>query len=208
MGEDGLLERARLGDEAAFSELFARFQGPIYRYAAHMCGPEGGDDVVQETFLAVLRQNGHFDASRGTLVQYLFGIARHIVVRHLATRSRTAFREPADDEVNGAAPASTSVLDSLTRAEAVDAVRAAVQSLPPYYREVVVLCDLQEMDYADAAEVLRCPIGTVRSRLHRARGLLTTKLAVLQPVGRSVRLPRPAEAAQPRRRQPDRVCQD
>jgi RNA polymerase sigma-70 factor (ECF subfamily) len=71
------------------------------------------------------------------------------------------------------------VLDDLTRAETIAAVREAIASLPPVYREVVVLCELQEMNYADAAAVVECPIGTVRSRLHRARALLTTKLARL-----------------------------
>src|SRR5207302_6049964 len=72
--------------------------------------------------------------------------------------------------------------EDLSRAETVDVVRAAIQSLPPAYREVVVLCELQEMDYADAAAVIGRPIGTVRSRLHRARALLASKLASTQKV--------------------------
>jgi hypothetical protein len=97
-----------------------------------------------------------------------------------------------DAEPDGTAIERATVLDSLTRAETIDAVRTAVQSLPPPYREAVVLCELQEMGYADAAEIVGCPIGTIRSRLHRAKALLTEKLAVMQPVGcgveRSVRL--------------------
>ena len=68
------------------------------------------------------------------------------------------------------------MLDDLTRRETIDAVRQAVISLPPAYREVVVLCDLQELDYRDVAETLDCPVGTVRSRLHRARTMLIAKL--------------------------------
>ena len=64
----------------------------------------------------------------------------------------------------------------LTQREGIDALRRAVQALPRRYREVVVLCDLEEVDYADAAVALGCPIGTVRSRLHRARGLLLDKI--------------------------------
>ena len=64
----------------------------------------------------------------------------------------------------------------------IDVVRQAVQSLPPVYREVVALCDLQEMDYATVAHVIQCPIGTVRSRLHRARALLLRKLASVPSV--------------------------
>ena len=67
-------------------------------------------------------------------------------------------------------------LDDLSRTETVESVRRAVLSLPERYREVVVLCDLQEMNYVETAEVLGCAIGTVRSRLHRARGLLIEKL--------------------------------
>ena len=65
----------------------------------------------------------------------------------------------------------------LTRREGLETLRRAVQALPRRYREVVVLCDLEEVDYADAAVALGCPIGTVRSRLHRARGLLLEKLS-------------------------------
>ena len=67
-------------------------------------------------------------------------------------------------------------LDDLSRTETVESVRKAVLSLPERYREVVVLCDLQEMNYVEAAEVLGCAIGTVRSRLHRARAMLIEKL--------------------------------
>jgi RNA polymerase sigma-70 factor (ECF subfamily) len=67
-------------------------------------------------------------------------------------------------------------LAALTQREGIEALRRAVQALPRRYREVVVLCDLEEVDYADAAVALGCPIGTVRSRLHRARGLLLDKL--------------------------------
>ncbi len=174
----GLLELARRGDEDAFSGLFSRYQRAIYRYAAYMCGRHAGDDIVQETFMAVLRQTGRHDALRGPVAGYLFGIARHVVMKRLASRKDAPFTEPVDGDVSDvAAMDAATALDDLTRAETIDAVRAAVQSLPPAYREAVVLCDFQEMDYADAADLMQCPIGTVRSRLHRARTLLTTKLA-------------------------------
>jgi RNA polymerase sigma-70 factor (ECF subfamily) len=67
-------------------------------------------------------------------------------------------------------------LAELTAAELMDDLRQAVHSLPLKYREAVVLCDLQELDYVDAAAVMRCPVGTVRSRLHRGRELLLQKL--------------------------------
>jgi RNA polymerase sigma-70 factor, ECF subfamily len=178
----GLLERARRGDEEAFSRLFAGHRRMIYRYAAYMCGPDAGDDIVQETFLAVLRQSGRHDTLAGTVAGYLLGIARHVVIKRLTSQQGSAsFAEPVEEDFADAGTSDqATALDDLTRAETIDAVRAAVQSLPPAYREVVVLCEFQEMDYATAAGVVRCPIGTVRSRLHRARTLLTAKLAAMK----------------------------
>ena len=95
--DEGLLRLVWQGDEQAFSELFSRHQGPIYRYAVHMCGREAGDDVVQETFLALLRHNGRYDPSRGSLVAYLFGIARHFVMRQLTARCESALAGELDE---------------------------------------------------------------------------------------------------------------
>jgi RNA polymerase sigma-70 factor (ECF subfamily) len=163
--EAGLLEQARRGDAEAFSRLFAGYQGPIYRYAAHMCGRESADDVVQETFLALLRDPMRFDPARGTLGGYLFGIARHHVFRRLRARRAAETVDDLDDAMTDGAAGQPTVLDQLTRTETISAVRDAITSLPPIYREVVVLCELQEMSYVDAAAVVACPVGTVRSRL-------------------------------------------
>jgi len=183
----GLLDRARKGDEGAFAELFGRHQRAIYRFAVHMCGADAGDDIVQETFLAVLQQRDRNDAPHGPVAGYLMGIARHRVWKRL---SRTGLAtSPLDDEmtVEGAGVNQFSALEALTRAETVAAVRDAVRSLPPAYREVVVLCDLEELNYTAAADVLACPVGTVRSRLHRARALLAQHLkssAAVEPAMR------------------------
>ena len=181
MDDVGLLERAGRGDAEAFSRLFARYQGPIYRYAAHMCGREAADDVVQETFLAVLRPSGRYDARRGTVANYLFGIARHLVFARLSSRELTGVDVGSDEYGGTLAVDEPDVLDSLTRAETIAAVRLAIASLPPLYREALVMCELQEVSYVDAAAIIDCPIGTVRSRLHRARALLVSKLAALRP---------------------------
>jgi RNA polymerase sigma-70 factor, ECF subfamily len=186
-GDAALLTRASEGDEAAFGELYARYQRQIYHYAARMCGGAAGDDVVQETFLAVLHPGqstgqgagARFDPAKGTVAAYLYGIARHHVIKRL-DRDGATLAEPVDA---GAAEAVASPLetplDAMVRERRVGLVRQAVQSLPPVYREVVALCDLQEMDYATVAHVIQCPIGTVRSRLHRARALLLRKLAAV-----------------------------
>jgi RNA polymerase sigma-70 factor (ECF subfamily) len=175
-GEARLVRRMRRGDEAAFATLFAAHHAAIHRYALQMCGPAAADDVVQEVFLALLRQADHYDPARGAVRTYLYGIARH----HILMRVAVSGDESALDEDDDRAVVPATALDDLSRAETVDQVRQAVHRLPPPYREVVVLCELHEMDYETAASILECPIGTVRSRLHRARRLLMAKLAASQ----------------------------
>ena len=177
MDDAELLDRARQGDEAAFAQIFSRHQRAIYRYAAHMCGRDAADDVVQETFLVVLRGVTGYDPDRSPVAGYLFGIARHLVLKRLA-RTRASAAESLDEQPVDLCHDGESVLDELTRREAIEAVRGAVQSLPPVYREVIVLCEIEGIDYATAASVMQCPIGTIRSRLHRARALLAAKLTV------------------------------
>jgi RNA polymerase sigma-70 factor (ECF subfamily) len=176
--DDELLIRMRSGDEEAFVTLYRKRQAAIYRFALHMSGSlTVAEDVTQEVFLALLRQECGFDPERGTLSGYLFGIARKLVLRN-AERSRSAVA--LDNDLDDSALPELAVIDDplveLTHREGIAALRRAVQALPRRYREVVVLCDLEEVDYADAAMALSCPIGTVRSRLHRARGLLLEKL--------------------------------
>ena len=176
--DDELLLRLRKGDEQAFTALYRRRQGAIYRFALHMSGSSAvAEDIVQEAFLALLREECGFDPERGTLSGYLCGIARKLVLRNL---ERGRSNVPLQAETDEAAPRELAVIDDplagLTRHETIEALRRAVQALPRRYREVVVLCDLEELDYADAAVALGCPIGTVRSRMHRARALLLEKL--------------------------------
>jgi RNA polymerase sigma-70 factor, ECF subfamily len=203
--DDQLLTRIARGDAEAFSLLFRRRQGEIYRFALHMTGrPAIADDVTQDTFLAVLRDAGRYDASRATVVAWLCGIARHHVLRRFERERSMPTIEMDDESVRGDSmlAADQNALSDLTRAEQVDAVREAVMTLPVRYREAVVLCDLQELSYADAAAALGCALGTVRSRLHRGRALLASKLGIDREPSKSDR-PATGEELEEQRR--DRV---
>jgi RNA polymerase sigma-70 factor, ECF subfamily len=176
--DDELLLGLRSGDEEAFSALYRRRQGAIYRFALHMSGSATvAEDVTQEVFLALIRETCGYDPERGTLSGYLFGIGRKLVLRYLERgRPEVALEEEAEEGGWPELAVHDDPLEDLTRREGIQALHRAVLALPRRYREVVVLCDLQELDYADAAVALGCPIGTVRSRLHRARALLLDKL--------------------------------
>ena len=179
LGDDELLRLTRVGDEAAFTVLYRRHQGPVYRFALQMSGSESvADDVTQEVFLALMREFSRFDSSRGSLAPYLYGVARNQVRRHL---ERGKFQVPLHDDGDEAPSLEPIIapgdpLEDLTRREGLSALRQAILTLPLHYREVVALCDLEEMSYDDAARTIGCAIGTVRSRLHRAHALLIQKL--------------------------------
>jgi RNA polymerase sigma-70 factor (ECF subfamily) len=176
-----LLRLMMAGDEEAFTALYRRRQGGVYRFALQMSGSEAvADDVVQETFMVLMRDAGNFDAARGTLSAYLYGIARNHVLR-VFDRERALVRFDDETEDGWDVPHENLIsrpdpLGDLTRAEAVEKLMQAVLALPCHYREVVVLCDLHEMSYVEAADALGCAVGTVRSRLHRARAMLAEKM--------------------------------
>jgi RNA polymerase sigma-70 factor (ECF subfamily) len=186
--DDDLLSRIQSGDEQAFMALYHRRQAALYRFALHMSGSAAAaEDVTQEVFLVLLREGCGYDPDRGTLSGYLFGVARKLVLRHVdRTRGDVALDTESEEMALSQLAVTDDPLIDLTRREGIENLRRAVQALPRRYREVVVLCDLEEVDYADAAIALGCPIGTVRSRLHRARALLLEKLTTERSPRRTI----------------------
>ena len=176
-----LLRLMLAGDEEAFAALYRRRQGGVYRFALQMSGSEAlAEDVVQEVFMVLMRDGGNFDPARGSLSAYLYGIARNHVLRAFE-RERSYVPLDADEGDSGEAPHENLVahfdpLGDLTRGEMIEKLRQAVLALPAHYREALVLCELHELSYADAACSLNCAVGTVRSRLHRARAMLAEKM--------------------------------
>jgi RNA polymerase sigma-70 factor (ECF subfamily) len=178
--EDGtdsdLMRRTAAGDRDAFTALYQRHHAMVYRFARLMTGSSSAaEDIVQDVFLVVMRDAGRYDPARAALPSYLYGVARHHTRRRLARdRQFVAF----DDGCYGASEqiSEDDVNATLERRQALQRLRRAILSLPRRYREVIVLCDLQDVSYNDAAAALRCAVGTIRSRLHRARNLLTQKM--------------------------------
>ncbi len=191
--DDVLLRRAAKGDEEAFTLLYRRHQAAMYRFALRMTGNTwAAEEIVQDVFMILMREPKKYDAERGTLGAFLYGIARNRVMKHLERLPR----EVSLEEKNGNGTGAQIVLqDASTPAtwaekrERSEQVRTAVLDLPAEFREAVVLCELEEMSYEEAARMAGCPIGTIRSRLHRGRALLMAKLEMLRD------LPRRASAA-------------
>jgi RNA polymerase sigma-70 factor, ECF subfamily len=173
-----LLQSILAGDEEALSALYRRRQQGIYRFALQMCGSKTvAEDVTQEVFMVLIREGHTFDPSRGSLNGFLLGVARNHVLRRLRReRFYVAMDEDSECDANQTSLPTAGPLDDLARSERIELVRRAVLALPERYREVVVLCDLEEMSYVEAAEILGCAVGTIRSRLHRGRGLLIERL--------------------------------
>ena len=176
--DDDLLRLISKGHEPAFVEFYRKHQRAVYRFALHMSGKiEIAEEVTQDVFMTVMGVAKQYDSKRGSAVSYLYGITRNFVLRCLEReRPYATALDDAGNEQASTVASDHDLVSELTRNERVESLRKAVLALPPAYREVVVLCDLNEMDYAQAAGALGCAIGTIRSRLHRARALLMEKM--------------------------------
>jgi len=130
--------------------------------------------------MALLRDGGKYRKQQGDVAAFAFGIAKNFVRR---IRRRESEFEPLPEEKTNLISDADSVTAQLVRNEAIDRVQMAVATLPLHYREAVVLCDLCELTYAEAAIRLRCSVGTIRSRLNRAHTILARKLKRLQGTG-------------------------
>jgi RNA polymerase sigma-70 factor (ECF subfamily) len=169
-----LLQLMIAGEERGFVALYRKYQSQVYRFSLQISGIRHvAEEVTQETFLALIRAPHKYRSDRGSVSLYLFGIARNLVWK--SARKERSFGAIADDQELP----ETSLADlanELVRKEQAIWVRQAVLSLPRKYREVIVLCSLQDLSYEQAATVIGSSIGTVRSRMHRAKQLLLRKL--------------------------------
>jgi RNA polymerase sigma-70 factor, ECF subfamily len=160
--------------EEEFRVIFEAHQDAIYRFLWRMAGPDAAEDLAQEVFLALLRQPDRFDASRGTRRAFLLGVARNLALKRWRDQDHWA---DLDDEQAVAAPF------DITRRETADVVAAAVRSLPPLQREVLILAEYEQLSLEQIARTVEAEVGTVKSRLHRARENLRRSLAAFAPGG-------------------------
>jgi len=175
-----LLSRMRQGDETAFVALYRRHCDAVYRIALLYCGSTAqAADVTQDTFVHLMTRPEQYDAARGTIGSWLCGVARNLA------RKAAGYREEATDpdaladdmtlreeQIERDTP-----LERLLRNETAEKVRLSLAALAPHYRDVLILCELSELSYAEAAQVCGIEIGTVRSRLSRARAQFAQRLA-------------------------------
>jgi RNA polymerase sigma-70 factor (ECF subfamily) len=186
--DEELLKRSAKGDEDAFTILYRRHADVLYRFAFRMTGSSwGAEEIVQDVFMTLVREPSKYEAERGTLPAFLFGVTRNKIMKYNERLPREISLVERQEDGSGGG---LTLRDSFTPAmwaeqrERLEKVRAAVMELPVEFRETVVLCELEEMSYDQAARTLDCPIGTIRSRLHRGRALLLAKLEMLRDAPR------------------------
>jgi RNA polymerase sigma-70 factor (ECF subfamily) len=178
-----LLRQLRAGSAGAFQALYRRHQGPLFRFAVLRSGsPDTAADVVQEVFMGLLTDSFHFDPLRGALPNFLFGVARKLVLKHDHPRQREdSLAEPDDDQEHEPGSEAHEPLGRLLSDELGEQVRRAIALLPPHYRDAVILFELHELSYLEIAEICQVDIGTVRSRLSRGRAAMAKRLAAHRP---------------------------
>jgi len=160
-------------DREAFTALYRAHSPAVFRFALYMTGDRvKAAEITQDVFVWLIYHPDDFDPTRGEMGSFLIGVARKILLRRQSSERRWA---PLD-EAGAAALREEPPEDETLRESQSAELRRAIGALPQRYREVVVLCDLEGRSYEQAAAALECAVGTVRSRLHRARELLGRKL--------------------------------
>lgn len=164
-----IAERLSIAERVDPQELYGLHYQRLYRFALAFSGDEAkAAEAVQEAFLDLIRNPKLVDPAKGTACALLFGMVRN--------RLRQARRKDREEPLEEDCSADDDLLLELEKAERVSAVRDAILRLPEHYREVVLLCEIEECSYDETAVATGVPVGTVRSRLSRAKQLLKMKL--------------------------------
>ena len=181
-----LLSRIRAGDAVALGTIYRRHGAAVYRFACLHAGSQSvAVDATQETFLWLAGDGAAaFDPARNSLAAFLCGVVRNHVLRIRTADARyVCLPEPQDSPTADDMTASIDdALAHLLARERGDALLQALVTLPAEQREVIALVEFEEFSYVDAATIIGCPVGTVRSRLFRAKAALKTRFAELFPI--------------------------
>ncbi|RPJ87450.1 MAG: RNA polymerase sigma factor [Acidobacteria bacterium] len=173
--EAELLGLARQGKEEAFLTLYERHRDCVFRFAYRMLGSvQLAEDVTHDCFLSLIQKPGLFDPSRSSLQTYLCAAARNLAYRRMRKMERETTVEimPEVEADTQAGP-----LNQVLTTELAETVKRAVAALPPLQREAVILFEFEDLSLADIAAVAETDVGTIKSRLHRARERLRRLLA-------------------------------
>jgi len=180
--DDATVIVASVKDPERFAVIYDRHAAAIHRYLARRLGVQVADDLVGETFLAAFRRRGGYDGRRVEALPWLYGIATNVVAQHRREEAR-AYRlsqvapRPGDD-----AGHDERVSADVTATAQRDRLIAALAGLTPGDRDVLLLVAQEELRYEQVAAALDIPVGTVRSRLHRARVTLRAALGGVNPM--------------------------
>lgn len=190
--DEELIEAARQGDRAAVATLLSRHEQQIYRFGLRMCGhPEDAKEVLQETMLAMARNLPDF-RGQASVATWLYTIARSFCIKQRRLhKGEPASHESLDAAVNAASDGHSPEDDAAGR-EVERALDAAIATLAPEYREVLVLRDAEGLTAPEVADVLGLTVEAVKSRLHRARLAVRARVAPLltpEPPAASPRCP-------------------
>nr|WP_202434095.1 MULTISPECIES: RNA polymerase sigma factor [unclassified Streptomyces] len=172
-------------DPDVFAELFHRYADDIHRYVARRLGAEAADDLMAETFVVAFQQRRRYDLDRPEARPWLYGIATNLVGGHRRAEARRlrAMSRAAAPDGRGAEgePLADRVAARVSAEGTRGALAGALAALPARYRDVLLVVAWGDLDYAEAAEALGVPVGTVRSRLHRARKRVRAALGGADP---------------------------
>jgi RNA polymerase sigma-70 factor, ECF subfamily len=173
-----LLSRASQGDEVAFVLLYERHRTPVFRFAYRLLGSvQQAEDITHDCFLALIRRPNGYQADRASLRTYLCAAARNLAFKQFRRQGLETVMEDPPEPPPG--PNTPDPERQLLESERAEEVRRAVAALPPLQREAVILFEYMEMPLADIAATVGTDVGTVKSRLHRARGRLRRTLSPL-----------------------------
>lgn len=179
--DDFLVHKAQKGDVEAFEELICAYEHRIYNIAYKMMGnPEDAMDVAQEALLKIYKSLKKFK-NQSTFSTWVYRVAMNTCLDELRKKKRGFLLLMNDTEGygNGIVDSSSDSLPEVSyeRKERLKSLQNAIQELIPDYKSVIILRDIQGFSYEEIAEILHCPLGTVKSRINRARTELRKKLS-------------------------------